>query len=73
MSVNGTTRTRMSMLEYFKTILRKVSFDRFLFEKELKKAIRALVPEELTVFRDWCYEQFGKLYMVILNKNFSKA
>lgn len=63
----------MSMLEYFKTILRKVSFDRYLFEKELRKAIRALVPDELLVFRDWCYEQFGKLYLVILNKHFSKS
>lgn len=66
-------QTRMSMLEYFKTILRKVSFDRYLFEKELRKAIRALVPDELLVFRDWCYEQFGKLYLVILNKHFSKS
>lgn len=62
----------MSMLEYFKTILRKVSFDKFLFEKELKKAIKALVPEELVDFRNWCYEQFEKLYGVILNKHFSK-
>jgi hypothetical protein len=58
------------MLEYFKTILSKVSFDRFLFEKELRKAIRALVAEELSEFKDWCYHQFGRLYLSILNKNF---
>ena len=34
------------MLEYSKTILSKVSFDRNLFEKELAKAIK-LVGEEL--------------------------
>jgi hypothetical protein len=30
------------MLQYFKTILRKVSFSAELFEKELRKAIKAL-------------------------------
>ena len=35
------------MLEYFKTILSKVSFSKYLFEKELRKAIKVLVAEEL--------------------------
>ncbi|MEQ9050957.1 MAG: hypothetical protein RLP11_11645, partial [Marinoscillum sp.] len=60
-------------LEYFKTILAKVSFDRWLFEKELKKAIRSLVPEEIITLRDWCYDQFGQIYESILNKCFTKA
>jgi hypothetical protein len=59
------------MLEYFKTILSKVSFDRFLFEKELKKAIQALVPQELSEFKEWCYSQFGSRYPRILNKSFN--
>lgn len=59
------------MLEYFKTILSKVSFDRFLFEKELRKAIRALVTQELTEFKEWCYSQFGSRYPLILNKSFN--
>jgi hypothetical protein len=59
------------MLEYFKTILSKVSFDRFLFEKELRKAIRALVAQELSEFKDWCYNKFGRLYLPILDKNFN--
>lgn len=59
------------MLEYFKTILSKVSFDRFLFEKELRKAIRALVAQELTEFKDWCYNQFGSRYPIILDNNFN--
>lgn len=61
------------MLEYFKTILSKVSFDRWLFEKELKKAIKSLVPAEITTLRDWCYDQFGQIYESILNKCFSRA
>lgn len=61
------------MLEYFKTILSKVSFDRWLFEKELKKAIKSLVPSEILNLRDWCYDQFGQIYQSILDKCFSKA
>ena len=36
-----------SMLEYSKTVLKKVSFDTLLFCKELKKAIMTLLPEEV--------------------------
>ena len=61
------------MLEYFKTILSKVSFDRWLFEKELKKAIKSLVPEEIKTLRDWCYDQYGQIYESILNKCFNTA
>ncbi|HCX22033.1 MAG: hypothetical protein CMB80_20385 [Flammeovirgaceae bacterium] len=61
------------MLEYFKTILSKVSFDRWLFEKELKKAIKSLVPDEIRTLRDWCYDQFGQIYESILDKCFTRA
>jgi len=57
------------MLEYVKIILKKVSFDRKLFEKELKKAIMVLVPKDLKELKKWCYEQFGHIYNVILNKH----
>ena len=59
------------MLEYFKTILSKVSFDRKLFEKELKKAIRSLVKkEELRDLKQWCYEKFGHIYGNVLEEQF---
>ena len=58
------------MLEYAKTILLKVSFDRALFEKELRKAVRTLAPDELLQFRDWCYKQFAKIYRLVLNRVF---
>ncbi|REE01493.1 hypothetical protein [Marinoscillum furvescens] len=61
------------MLEYFKTILSKVSFDRWLFEKELKKAINSLVPDEILNLRDWCYEKFSHMYESILDKCFPQA
>ena len=59
------------MLEYAKTILVKVSFDKILFEKELRKALRQLVPDELLQFKAWCYEQFAKSYQRILNRVFA--
>ena len=61
------------MLKYFKQILSKVSFDRELFEKELKKAIKSLLPAELKEFKDWCYIKFASLYPVILDRNFAEV
>ncbi|HHL53102.1 MAG TPA: hypothetical protein ENJ39_06965 [Flammeovirgaceae bacterium] len=59
------------MLEYVKTILKKVSFDRKLFEKELKKAIAALVEHEILKLKEWCYRKFGHIYRPILNRCFA--
>ena len=61
------------MLKYTKQILTKVSFDAQLFEKELKKAIKLLMPVEVTELKRWCYEQFGKLYYTLLNRCFKLA
>ena len=61
------------MLEYVKTILKKVSFDRRLFEKELIKAIRTLLEEEVMKLKEWCYRKFGKLHAPVLNRCFVAA
>lgn len=61
------------MLEYIKTILLKVSFDKMLFEKELRKAFKVLIKEELLQLKNWCYDQFSGMYLMILNRVFSKA
>ena len=61
------------MLEYVKTILKKVSFDRELFEKELVKAIKSLLAEEVNKLKEWCYRKFGKGYQPILNRCFITA
>ena len=42
-----------AMLEYTKTVLKKVSFDTKLFCKELKKAISNLLPEEIEELKLW--------------------
>lgn len=64
------TLTIIHMLEYFKTILSKVSFDKRLFEKELKKAIKALVVHEVNLLKEWCYQNYGQQYRPILNQCF---
>ncbi|QNH63011.1 hypothetical protein [Hymenobacter sediminicola] len=61
------------MLEYAKTILLKVSFDKILFEKELRKALRMLLPAELLQLKEWCYEKFSTLYRRVLNRVFTQS
>ncbi|MCY7349868.1 MAG: hypothetical protein LH606_04270 [Cytophagaceae bacterium] len=61
----------ITLLEYIKVILKKVSFDAKLFEKELKKAIRMLVAEDITQLKLWCYNQFGSVYRRILRRCFA--
>jgi hypothetical protein len=58
------------MLEYVKEVLTKVSFDAQLFEKELRKAMKWLVPVEVGELKKWCYDQFGHVYGVLLNRCF---
>ncbi len=61
------------MLNYVKLILSKVSFDKSLFEKELRKAIVMLIPNEITELRNWCMENFGHIYRPIIDRCFVKA
>jgi hypothetical protein len=53
--------------------LTKVSFDALLFEKELRKAIKLLIAEEISELRNWCYTSFGKEHEAILNRCFVVA
>ena len=58
------------MMEYVKIILIKVSFDKKLFEKELSKGLKLLVPSEIKEFQEWCYKTFSKGYEPVLDKYF---
>lgn len=62
----------MAMLEYTKLVLQKVSFDRGLFSKELKKSIRFLKEEELELLHDWCLANFSEAYADIVQEAFLK-
>lgn len=57
------------MLEYCKTILRKVSFSEKLFEKELKKALTRIKKEERRALIDWCKSQFKDKQLVLQRIN----
>ncbi|MFT4857593.1 MAG: hypothetical protein ACI9UV_002538 [Algoriphagus sp.] len=61
------------MIDYVKTILEKVSFSRYLFERELRKGLRLILPTEVQEFKDWCYFMFGKVHEPILNRYFQLA
>ena len=62
----------MTTLNYVKVILEKVSFDAKLFEKELRKAIKTILTEEIKELRAWCREQFGKMYSQVIEKCFNR-
>ena len=46
------------MLEFSKQILSKVSFDKSLFNKELKKSISWLKNDEVEKLKVWCLSSF---------------
>ena len=63
----------LGMLNYVKTVLTKVSFDALLFEKELRKAIKLLIADEVNELKQWCYNRFGSEHEAILNRCFVTA
>jgi hypothetical protein len=61
------------MLNYVKTILLKVSFDKSLFEKEVNKSLRYLIASEIEDLRAWCMANFGTSYVMIIDKAMGKG
>ncbi len=59
------------MLELSKNILKKVSFDLNLFQKELKKALTWIQnSDDIAKFKEWCLKEFGHSHKLILQKVF---
>lgn len=50
----------MTMFEYSKMILEKVSFEPQIFKKELRKALRQSTKEEYKQLMAWCRDKFRK-------------
>ncbi|MEA3446628.1 MAG: hypothetical protein U9R19_18075 [Bacteroidota bacterium] len=50
------------MLEYAKSLLQKVSFDRYLFIKELKKSVDWLDVDDKRRLHSWSLTTFYHLY-----------
>lgn len=63
----------MNMLEFAKKIVKAVSFDAKLFQKELVKAINRFTDlKDLQKFQNWCIEEFGKVYPTIIKTQFNR-
>ena len=61
------------MLNYCKKILKGVSFDKELFEKELKKAVKKLVlVDYVLVLRKWRMRKYGNNYKQIIENVFNE-
>ncbi len=58
---------KTSMLEYSKIILQKVSFDKSLFQKELAKAVRRLLENEIKELLLWVKLNFGRQHKIVFN------
>lgn len=61
------------MLAYYKQVIDKVSFSAYLFEKEMRKAVRAILPDDIEEFRNWAFEKYDLLYRSILEKIFGSG
>ncbi|OFY26510.1 MAG: hypothetical protein A2275_10925 [Bacteroidetes bacterium RIFOXYA12_FULL_35_11] len=57
------------MLEYTKLVLQKVSFDKSLFAKELKKSLQWLKDNEVKVLQTWALSTFA-VYSDIIKEVF---
>ena len=55
------------MLSFSKSVLQKVSFDKGLFKKELKKSVAWLNKQELLTLKVWCLSTFGTHKDIILD------
>ena len=54
------------MLEFTKKILSKVSFDKYLFRKELSKSISWLTKKEILTLKIWALTTFSQYKNTIL-------
>ena len=61
------------MYETSKKILERVSFDRALFTKELKKALNWVKPDEKLLLKVWCLSTFGHIYKDVIMEVFRKV
>jgi hypothetical protein len=56
------------MLEYSKTIMQKVSFNRSLLQKELGKALKWLNQQEREELAKWTRSNYGLVYEDLLKE-----
>jgi len=59
------------MLKYTKTILQKVSFNKYLFKKELMESVKWLKSDEVILLEAWCIINFGSIYNDVIAEAFN--
>ena len=59
------------MLEFCKTVLKRVSFDRRLFARELKKSFSWLSYEDALTLKAWALATYPKRYAVLIASTFA--
>jgi len=64
---------QMAMLKYTETVLQKVSFNRELFKKELRKSIKWLKRDEVILLQAWCIINFGNVYKDVITEVFNNS
>lgn len=55
-------------IEYNKLILSKVSFNGELFERELYKALRDMLPQNRFALLEWCSHSFSSIHYKVIRK-----
>lgn len=58
------------MLEYTKTILVRVSFDKTLFKKELEKSLNTLEPKDIRQLQTWLNLKYSRTFPEIIEEYF---
>jgi len=58
------------MLEYTKTILVRVSFDKSLFKKELEKSLNTLEPKDIRQLKTWLNLKYSRTFPEIIEEYF---
>jgi len=59
-------------IRYAKEVLTKVSFEKNIFERELKKFLKIISPEQQSELELWCRDKFEKDHKAIINSAFPK-
>ena len=67
------TINAIDMLEFCKTVLSRVSFDRRLFAKELKKSFQWLSREDAEALRQWAMAQYSPKHAHAIAAAFAAA
>jgi len=67
-------KTNLVMIDirYAKEVLSKVSFERNIFKRELKKFLNIIHPDQHQEFKEWCINEFKSEHLETIESVFQK-